>query len=173
MDVHAVEITTLLNDADKSALWGWGDDIFRTRALALEWRPKEWHLIAREEGRALSKVSVLRHTVAVAAERIEVGGIGGVVTVPQAQHRGLARALMLQAQSFMRENLGVDFGFLFCLQFMLGFYAELGWIRIEEQTVINQSDGRHLLPPELNAMILPLASRSWPAGNIELESLPW
>ena len=169
----AIEITTLLTEADKAALWGWGDDIFRTKALALAWRPKEWHLIIRDTQSAISKVSVLRHRITVGNTPLEVGGIGGVVTVPRAQHRGLARELMMRAAHFMRDELALEFGFLFCLEFMLPFYRSLGWIELRDDVVIDQSDGRHLLPAALHAMHLDLTERRWIDGAVELGSAPW
>lgn len=171
--MRPIEITTLLTEADKATLWGWGDDIFKTRALALEWRPKEWHLIIRDEQSAISKVSVLRHEILVAGQPIEVAGVGGVVTVPRAQHRGLARLLMSRAARFIRDELGLEFGVLFCLEFMAAFYRSLGWIELHDDVVIEQSDGRHVLPAELRLMHLDLTQRPWSAGAVELRSAPW
>lgn len=170
-DMLDVEITRELSDVDKASLWGWGTDIFRTESLGLKWRPKEWHLIAREGQRAISKVSLLKHTVTVGELHISVGGVGGVVTVPEAQRRGLASALMARAALFVRDDLGCNFGFLFCLDDKVGFYKALGWQLVTVPVVVLQPHGEIVM--SLNAMTLQLGPARWPDAPVNLLSEPW
>lgn len=167
-----IEQTNELSDADKLTLWGWGDDIFQTRDYALQWRPKDLHLIARlSDGTAVSKVSVLRHTLEVRSRELTVGGVGGVVTVPTMQKQGLARLLMDRAVTVMRDEMRVSQALLFCLEFMRPYYASLGWKLITDPVLIEQPEGRRVSP--VGAMAYSLGAEQFPNGEIQLNSAPW
>lgn len=166
-----IDFSETLAESDRSALVGWSSDPFETTSFALEWRAKGWHFIARDDAeRPLSKVSVLMHQLQAGDEWITVGGVGGVITIPEAQRRGLARMLLREAESFMREKLEVDFGFLFCIDARRNFYERQGW-RAVTPVWFDQARGRILSP--VNTLILPLTNRTWPAGEVNLRSLPW
>jgi GNAT superfamily N-acetyltransferase len=165
-----IELTEGLAESDRVALAGWSPDPFETLHLGIEWRGKAWNFIARDGDRPISKVGVLRHEVQVGDNWVMVGGIGGVITVPDAQGRGLATQLLGEAERFMREKLMVDFGFLFCLDSRKPFYEKRGWRAVEPVT-FDQARGRITSP--VNALVLPLREKRWPAGDINLRSLPW
>lgn len=80
-----------LTDVEKQKLFGWGDDIFGTSSLELHWRGKDYHFIIYIAGSPVSHVGVLKHAVNVGEQSATVGGVGGVVTIPEEQNRGHAR----------------------------------------------------------------------------------
>ncbi len=59
-----VEVVDALSEQDRQQLLGWATDLFGTAALH-QWGPKHWQLIRRQDGLAVAKVSVLRHTIVV------------------------------------------------------------------------------------------------------------
>ena len=75
----------------------------------------------------MSHVGVLRHAVSVAGRPVTVGGVGGVVTLPEAQKKGYAGRLMRRAAEFFARGAAVQAGFLFCLPHMVDYYEKLGW----------------------------------------------
>ena len=80
-----------LSDAQWQKLFGWGEDIFGANDLGLKWRPKDLHFLLFENGEELvSHVGVLKHTISVGGNPVTVGGVGGVVTVAEAQGKGYA-----------------------------------------------------------------------------------
>ena len=167
-----IEITRELTQEQKDRLWNWSDDIFGANHLQITWRPKEWHILVHDdEDLLMAKASALKHDVLAGGETITVGGIGGVLSLPEARGKGLAQAAMKRAESFMREDLHASFGFLFCFDRLLPFYNRLGWRRLESEVLIEQEDGER--PAPLNAMILPLRGQKWPDGRVQLRSLPW
>ena len=89
----AIRQAEVLTDEEKQLLFGWGENIFGIAALKLSWRPKDLHFLLYADGEPVSHVGVLKHTVSVNGEPATVGGVGGVVTVPGAQKKGLARRL--------------------------------------------------------------------------------
>jgi len=156
-----------LPDAEVQALFGWGEDPFSVTPLGLQWRSKDRHFVLYEDGAPLASASVLRHEV---RDRV-VGGLGGVVTRPEAQGRGLARQVVGRATEFMRDDLGASFGLLFCLPRLVPFYESQGWTVVEQGILIDQPGGK--IPSPVPVMILPFGEERWPAERVDLGSLPW
>ena len=159
-----------LTDAEQQLLFGWGDDIFGAASLYLRWRPKDVHFLIYLDGAAVSHVGVLKHAVTVDGQSVTVGGVGGVVTVPEGRRRGFARELMQQATRLLAD-WKVDAGLLFCLPRMVPFYASQGWQVVEQTVLIDQPSGQIASP--LQVMVLPLDGRPWPDGEVKLNSFPW
>jgi GNAT superfamily N-acetyltransferase len=160
-----------LSDAETQVLFGWGENIFGVLAHQLEWRPKELHFVLHSDGQPVSHAGVLRHVVKVNGNPVTVGGVGGVVTVPEAQRKGFARRLMQHAAKFLHWEWKVDAGLLFCLPSMVAYYGNLGWLELKDEVLIEQQNGR--IVSTLKVMVLPLRESSWPSGTVELQSLPW
>lgn len=166
-----IRLSETLSEEEWRTLFAWGENIFGSEDLQYRWRPKEVHFVLEEGGRALSHVGLLRHTVDAGGEPVRVAGLGGVVTVPEAQGRGLAQRGMRHAAEFMCQEWGVEFGLLFCRDALLPFYERLGWRRVEDSVEIEQPDGP--VVSAMNVMVLPCGGREWPAGPVALNSLPW
>ncbi len=163
--------TDILTEEEMQRLFGWKEDLFGVGPLVLSWRPKDVHFLLYSEGELVSHVGVLGHVVSVNGDLFMVGGVGGVVTTQEAQRKGFARRLMAHAAEFLEREWSVDAGLLFCLPRMMPYYGGLGWREVESPVLIEQPDGRMTSP--LRVMILPLGREGWPAGTIELRSLPW
>jgi predicted GNAT family N-acyltransferase len=161
-----------LSDEERKTLFGWGEDIFGLDDKLYRWRPKDRHFIVEEGGRVVSHVGVLETTVKAGGREVSVGGVGGVVTVPEAQRRGHVHAAMRRAAEFMCDELKVEFGMLFCLPQLAPFYARQGWQLVEEAIEFEQPSGTVVSSP-FRIMVLPCGGRVWPAGKVEVEGLPW
>src|SRR5688572_22692139 len=144
MDIRTYQT---LPDAERQALFGWGEDLFSVNALGLKWRPKDWHCVLYEDGAPLANASVLRHEV----RDMVVGGLGGVITLPEARGRGLARQVVGRAAELMRDDLGASFGLLFCLPRLVPFYESQGWTVVEPGVLIDQPGGK--VPSPIPVMI--------------------
>ena len=164
MDIRTLQT---LPDAERQALFGWGEDLFSVNALGLQWRSKDRHFVLYEDGLPLASASVLRHEV----RNIVVGGLGGVIARPEARGRGLARQVVDRATAFMRDDLGASFGLLFCLPRLVPFYESQDWRLVEPGVLIDQPGGK--IPSPVPVMILPLGDEPWPAERVDLGSLPW
>ena len=166
-----IRFAEALTDDERQALFGWGKDIFGVEDSRYRWRPKEYHFVTEEDGCPLSHVGVIKTTVKAGGREVTVGGIGGVVTVPEAQGRRYVYAAMLRAVEFMCNDLGVNAGMLFCLERLAPFYARQGWQLLEDETEFDQPSGRIVSP--YRVMVLPCGGYEWPAGRVEVAGLPW
>ena len=162
--------TEALTDEEEQLLFA-GERISSTLQLKLSWRPKDLHFLLYADREPVSHVGVLKHAVSVNGEPATVGGVGGVVTVPGAQKKGLARCLMQHTAEFFEREWKVDAGLLFCLPKLTAYYEALGWQEVEIPVLIEQPSGK-IVPP-LCVMALPLVGEGWSSGGIELGSLPW
>lgn len=166
-----IRLADRLTDGERQALFFWGRDIFGVEDADYRWRPKDLHFITEEDGRPVSHVGLLKTVVLAGGREVAVGGVGGVVTVPEARGRRHVHAAMRRAAEFMCAELGVDAGMLFCLPRLAPFYARQGWREVEEEVEIEQPQGRTLWP--YHVMVLPCAGRAWPPGRVEVGGLPW
>lgn len=166
-----IRLKESLTEEEKQTLFGWDENVFGVEDKHYSWRPKEWHFVTEEDGRALSHVGVLKTKVRAGGREVTVGGIGGVVTVPEAQGRKLVHAAMLRAAEFMCGELQVEFGMLFCLSRLAPFYARQGWTLVEDTIEFEQPTGTIVSP--FRVMVLACGERAWPEGKVEVGGLPW
>src|SRR5687768_8320735 len=168
-----MEIRTFqaLPEAERQALSGWRGDLFGVNALGLRWRSKDRHFVLYETGAPLANASVLRHEMQLGDRPVVIGGLGGVITLPEARGRGLARRVVGRATEFFREDLGASFGLLFCLPRLVPFYESQGWTLVEAGVLIDQPGGK--VPSPVPVMVLPFEDEPWPAESVDLGSLPW
>jgi GNAT superfamily N-acetyltransferase len=163
MDIRTFQT---LPDAERQALFGWGEDLFGVNALGLRWRSKDRHFVLYEDGVPLANASVLRHEV----RNVVVGGLGSVITRSEARGRGLAQQIVGHAVEFLRDDLRASFGLLFCLPGLVPFYASQGWM-VVEPVLIDQPGGK--VPSPIPVMVLPFGHEPWPPERVDLGSLPW
>ncbi|MDX6501206.1 MAG: hypothetical protein QOG23_4466 [Blastocatellia bacterium] len=159
-----------LTETEQKQLFGWGEDIFSVQPFGLQWRPKHLRFVLYHDGKPVSHAGILKHTVSVDGEGVSVAGLGGVVTVPEARGKGFARQVVQQAMSFAESEWTVDAGLLFCRPQMVSYYEGLGWKIVDPPAMIEQPNGKVSSP--LPVMVLPFVN-PWPAGLVELQSLPW
>ncbi|HST52782.1 MAG TPA: GNAT family N-acetyltransferase [Pyrinomonadaceae bacterium] len=160
-----------LTDEERKILFEWSENVFGDDDAKYQWRPKDYHFVTEEDGRVISHVGVLKTTVRAGGIDVTVGGVGGVVTVPEAQGRRLVHAGMRRAAEFICSELKAEFGVLFCLERLRAFYARQGWQLVEETIEFEQPSGKVVSPFRL--MVLPCGSRAWPAGKVEVAGFPW
>ncbi|MEM9805115.1 MAG: GNAT family N-acetyltransferase [Cyanobacteria bacterium P01_D01_bin.56] len=129
--VEVIRQTDSLTDKEKKSLFGWGENIFGVRKLNLSWRSKDRHFLLYSDGELASHVGILQHVVIVNGEAVTVGGVGGVVTIPESQKKGFARQLMQHTAKFLEQEWKVDAGLLFCFPEMGPYYEAYGWQQVQ------------------------------------------
>src|SRR2546423_4021244 len=122
---------TTLTDAEQQKLFGWGENIFGVQAHALRWRHKDLHFLLYEDGDLVSHAGILQHIVKVNGLSVSAAGLGGVVTVPEAQRKGFACQLVQHAMRFAETEWKVEAGLLFCRPQMVAYYQRLAWQMVE------------------------------------------
>ena len=145
--------------------------VFGTGFDPVDWAPVDWITRLFADGQLVSHVSITDRICDAGGKSVRIGGIGGVSTLPEYRGRGYATLLMQKSAAFMRQDMQVDFGLLFCGAKMEPFYHQLGWQRIDAQVYYNQPE-RKLLTDGL-LMYLPCIEQNWPDGEVDVCGLPW
>lgn len=154
----------------ENRIHGWSDTIYGSFD-GFAFREKDEHLLGYADGVLVSHAGLLTQTVDVAGQQFAVGGVGSVVTVPEAQGKGYATAILATLPDEFRNRMRVDFGMLFCRDALVPFYVRLGWRAMTDPVTVQQPDGERVVP--FNIMVLPARSSAWPAGPVHIPSLPW
>ena len=102
--------------------------------------------------------------------QVLIGGVGGVMTLPDMRRRGCASGAMGEAARLMREE-GCDFGLLFCEPHNVRFYEKLGW-RVFGGDVFCEQPTQRIRFDMMHAMTLPVVARPT-SSIIDLCGLPW
>lgn len=168
---ESIRVVKELTEEERERLFGWGENIFGIEDSLYTWRPKDLHVILDVDGQAASHVGLILHSVQVAGQPVRVAGVGGVTTNGELHGRGYAQKTMRYAEKHMCEELNVEFGLLFCLDSLKPFYERQNWQLLREPVEFDQPSGKMLSP--LNVMVLPCKGQTWPAGAVDLCSLPW
>jgi GNAT superfamily N-acetyltransferase len=130
-----------------------------------------WHTMGILEGSLVGRVGILERSISVEEELLRVGGICGVVTVPEYRGRGIASALLGESVAFIKNRLSLPFALLTCRLKLEDFYEKLGWKTVNGPTVFTQPDGVRTCGGL--TMVMELGSRLWPEGPIDMRGLPW
>ncbi|UCG12542.1 MAG: GNAT family N-acetyltransferase [Deltaproteobacteria bacterium] len=130
-----------------------------------------WHVMGILDGGLISRVGILKRTISVGQELLQVSGICGVVTAPEHRGRGIASALLGESVAFIKNRLNLPFALLTCRLKLEAFYERLGWKTAKGPTVFTQPDGVRTCAGL--TMVTELGPRPWPEGPIDLRGLPW
>ena len=172
MAVEVVEYGPL-TDAQRAALEGGEEHPFGTEGIELYWRPKERHVMLRDdEGRLLASTGLLVVEVSVDEdEPFEVVGLGGVIVAPGHRGRGLAR-VVVEAALERAATIGPDLALLFCRDGVLRLYRRLGFELVAPPIRVLQPNGGAVMP--VNTMWRPLVDGAvWPPGAVLVRSEPF
>jgi aminoglycoside 2'-N-acetyltransferase I len=136
-----------------------------------EWAgPTHRVLIWDGNGRLVTHAGLLVRNVLVNDQPVRVGGIGGVMTLPEMRRQGLAATAMASGVEYFRQLGDVDFALLVCKPHLLAYYARLGWRQYAGRLFVRQWGE----PEEFTfnkVMIYPI--RFAPEGVIDLLGPPW
>lgn len=169
----SIEIKKIKNLSQKEQ-----DEVYQLLTVVFEadisqwtWSLDDYRLLVRMGDSIVSHVAMIERTCLVNAQPIKVGGVGGVGTLPEWRGRGLASLAMQQTADFLKNQLKVEYGMLFCANEMVPYYQRLGWrmvdapVSFEEHAVKMQCD--------CPVMYLPCEKLYWPAGNVDVCGTLW
>lgn len=147
------------------------DDVLGGEAEEMEWVAPELHFLGKLEGRVISNVGLITRAILVGGERVTIGGIGGVATLPEMQRHGYAGSLMDEAARYMKEHSDYRYGMLFCDVSRVPYYNRFGYQRIDNPVFIKRNGKTE---PFLDiCMVLDLRGLPFPKGEVDCQGLPW
>jgi ribosomal protein S18 acetylase RimI-like enzyme len=162
-----------LTDDDRAQLEGDEPDPFDAAGITLAFRPKDEHIGVRDDaGRLVASAGfVLAEVKVEGTERFDVFGIGGVIVAAAHRGQGLARTVVAEALAEGARR-GCDYALLFCHEDRSGLYRKLDFSVLDSRLTVRQPSGTAVLP-QLAMWRRLTATREWPPGAAELQSLPF
>jgi predicted N-acetyltransferase YhbS len=143
-------------------------------------KSRYWHgsapaysVVYRQGDEVVGQVGIVLRTVQCGGVSADIAGIQSLAVAPCIQGSMLAWALMRRS---MREakRRGVPFGLLFCVPSLEPLYGAMKWKRIDVATTMRNEEGEIVPIPGKNiAMVLELAGRPFPQGDIFLQGADW
>ncbi len=133
-------------------------------------------LVQVEGDGVVCHVGIFRREVTWNGRKLRAGGIGGVATREESQHRGYARIALDAAIQTLKDEGSTDFALLFCEPHHAPFYTKRGWKPFggeiyAEQPQADQSQGRVRF--DAIAPYVYDIRRAPQQGVIDLCGLPW
>jgi GNAT superfamily N-acetyltransferase len=166
----SIRVESRLSDEQEAAILALGD-IWESEHLGLTWRPKDHHIVRYVDGVFAAKASILQHSVAINDKQVLVGGVGGVITMPAFQRQGHSTAVLNYLTDYLRNQLKLPFGMLFCRPALVPFYGRFGWQLIADTVYVEQPNG--VIASPLPVMYASYSNQPWPKGIVQLNSQPW
>ena len=139
--------------------------------------PAETHVLAFRGQALAAHVGFQRRLIAVGADEVMVAGTGGVLVDKRSRGMGLGGRAMQHAQKVMRDETGVDFGFLGCRREVVPFYESAGWVQVyATERCLSRVDQTSVVVSQCGPNLICSAKRDasqWPKGDIDLRGTPW
>jgi aminoglycoside 2'-N-acetyltransferase I len=139
--------------------------------------PADTHILAFRGQALAAHVGFQRRLIAVGTDEVMVAGTGGVLVGERSRGTGLGGRAMRQAQKVMRDETGVDFGFLGCRREVVPFYESAGWTQVyAAERCLSRVDQMSLVVSHGGPNLICSAKRDaseWPNGDIDLRGTPW
>ena len=140
--------------------------------IRFSWASPQWSVLIWEGKEVIAKAGLLVRDVISNGVSKRIGGIGGVMTHPAEQGRGLSSQAMREASSRFNDELDVSFALLFCRPHLVPFYKRLLWKPFEGKVFVEQPEGSIDFTAN-GAMVLDVKEQAPLNGTIDLNGLPW
>lgn len=146
---------------------------FRLPADTYTFAPPSWSVFVKADQHIVTHAGVLYRVIQVGDVRVPVGGIGGMMVLPEWRGRGYARLAMAHATAFIAAQLWAPFALVICPREHTGFYEALGWRVAEAPIWCAQPGDRVMLANEVAVYLACQGDAEWPGGPIDLCGAPW
>jgi predicted acetyltransferase len=105
-------------------------------------------------------------------QSVQIGGVGGVMTMPTQQGSGIGRMTMNAVAELMHRFDQMRFGVLFCEPKNVGFYRKLGW-RLFDGIVEVRQGCDTIIYDIMTPMVLSVNGVAPRHGRLNVGGLPW
>lgn len=139
--------------------------------------PANVHVLGFRGPFLIAHVGFQPRVIAVGTNDVLVAGTGGVLVDHRFRGTGLGSRAMRHAQKAMRDEAGVDFGFLGCREEVVPFYEATGWYQVHAtERCVSHVDQASVIVSQGGPALVCSAirdARQWPHGDIDLHGTPW
>ncbi len=160
-----------MTPAELTQIKDWLWQVFAVEVAEYTWAEAEWHVRAWMGEYLVGHVDITERHALAGGQPVWLGGVGGVVTLPEWRRQGIAAEMLRQVDQFLYHPLGADFGLLVCKRGLAPYYARQGWQAVPGPLRFDQPGGKVTF--DETVMVLPSRKTAWPAGIIDLCGLPW
>ena len=174
VDLKARELNALENLFDseyRNEFGAWNPD------APYGYSPADTHVMAFRDQELIAHVGFQRRLISVGSRDVMVAGTGGVLVDERSRGTGIGLRTMQRAQTVMRDEAGVDFGFLGCRREVVPFYESAGWVQVHDtERCLSRLDQVSVIVSEYGPTLICSAKRhesQWPQGDIDLRGTPW
>lgn len=136
------------------------------------WSPTQWSILLWDQDELVSRVGLLIREIYSEGKIKKIGGIGGVMTHPAKQGRGIASQAMREAAKRFDTDLNVPYALLFCRPQLVEFYKRLMWRPFQGKVYVEQPQGKIEFSTN-GAMVLDVKEQAPLHGELDLNGLPW
>jgi predicted acetyltransferase len=130
-------------------------------------------LVQDETGEILCHVGIYRRVITWNGQKINVGGIGGVLTRADSRNRGLATLGLNAAIQTLRHEDSINFAILFCASDRIPFYMARGFMPFDGIVHAEQPQQGSVRFDALTALVHNVKRTAPTLGTIDLCGLPW
>jgi len=130
-------------------------------------------LVQDETGEILCHVGIYRRVITWNGQKINVGGIGGVLTRADSRNRGLATLGLNAAIQTFRHEDSINFAILFCASDRIPFYMARGFVPFDGIVHAEQPEQGSVRFEALTALVHDVKRTAPTLGTIDLCGLPW
>lgn len=134
----------------------------------------DWQLFGLIDEQMAVMLEIHQRTILAGGQPIRVGGVSGVVTMPDYRGQGVGSIAVKAATDFIRTTIQPPYALLICKPYLVNMYASLGYQAVDKPVIFTQPDGSaHQFPDYIQPMIYPMTDAPWPRGAIHMQGLPW
>lgn len=130
-------------------------------------------LVQDESGDVVSHVGLYRRIITWNGQKINVGGIGGVITRDDVRNRGLATVALNAAIQTFRHEDSVNFATLFCEPYRAPFYMARGFKPFEGDVYVEQPDRGRVRFDAIGPYVHDIKRAAPTRGTFDLCGQPW
>lgn len=150
----------------------WPAEVLRAKPWAdVKFAHADLRVMVEADEQVICHVGIYRREGIWKGRKIRIGGIGGVMTHPDFQRRGLASVALTAATHTLKEERATDFALLFCEPETASFYSSRGWKPFGGEVFAEQSGNRARFDALLPFVFY--LKRAPHEGELDLCGLPW
>lgn len=130
-------------------------------------------LVQDETGEVVGHAGLYRRVVTWNGQKINVGGIGGVLKRADRRNQGLATVALNAAIQTFRHEDSINFAILFCAEDRIPFYASRGFTPFTGDVYVEQPQRGRVRFDALSALVHDIKRSAPTRGTLDLRGLPW